>query len=255
MINFIDEARKQFRTYVNILSTLKNEDGEKYLVLRKKYLNELPSDDAIASYNPSNSTYPDSPGARTSQASSQSSDPEIFASPRQPPPYRPPPEIKTSEKPPPGPLKLPFLEPETEYNYRDCVGEFQTVLSSLKPPSRQSSREDRPPTPPPKRTSLSRETSIDQNIGIPIVRSNSRDDDKENENVEKNKGGGYVKEATQIFNRKATEDTKIPSPLSKGLKKEQDAKVSVNFFTISILCLLYFLFVGISNELNVALIY
>lgn len=182
---------------------------------------------------------------------------------QQAPAYRAPPdyvpmELKSPERPPEkpvGPLKLPFLEPATETNYRDCVGEFQTVLSALKPPSRQSSREEqRPPTPPPKKHSLSRETSLDQSIGIPIVaspmmnapimgspmhysplskveliRSSSRDEDKENENGEKNRIGGYVKETTQIFNRKASEEAKIPSPMGKGLRKDQDLKVSSIF--------------------------
>lgn len=42
------EARTQFKAYVNILATVKNENNQKFLLLRKKYQNHCPSEDLIS---------------------------------------------------------------------------------------------------------------------------------------------------------------------------------------------------------------
>lgn len=225
-------------------------------------MNDLPSEDAIASLIAQNASLStcDSPCARGSQTSSLSGDFESFTpTPRQQIPiFRPPQQAlapERSQERPDEPNQLPFLEPQTETNYRDCVGEFETVLSALKPSYRQNSGEDKkPPTPPPKKHSVSREASLDQSIGIPIVdslvnnspmlmnsqlyhslspkteliRSESHEEHKENENTVR--GGINVKEATQIFNRKASEDAKILSPMARGIRKDQDFRVSHSIF-------------------------
>lgn len=41
----LGEARKKFKTCVNILSTIKNENNEKYLILRKRYFKECPQEE------------------------------------------------------------------------------------------------------------------------------------------------------------------------------------------------------------------
>uniref|UniRef100_A0A1I8Q934 SOWAHA-C winged helix-turn-helix domain-containing protein n=1 Tax=Stomoxys calcitrans TaxID=35570 RepID=A0A1I8Q934_STOCA len=90
------EARKEFKTYVNILATIKNENNQKYLILRKKYLNECPSEDVVQraisqAGGGGSEAVPSSPGGV-----SLTSD-EAMASPlRKPPPYIPPPEVSTT---------------------------------------------------------------------------------------------------------------------------------------------------------------
>ncbi|XP_058121127.1 ankyrin repeat domain-containing protein SOWAHC [Anopheles ziemanni] len=81
-----DDARKQFKTYVNVLASIKHEGNEKYLVLRRKFYDEIPTEDLL------NMTVsqPMSPASRSYGI--VPSDGE--ASPmRAPPPYRPPPIV------------------------------------------------------------------------------------------------------------------------------------------------------------------
>lgn len=66
-----EDARVKFKEYVNQLATTKTEDNERYVIIRKRY---------IASSNP-----PLSPSPTGSIASPS----------RQPPPYRPPPDVKS----------------------------------------------------------------------------------------------------------------------------------------------------------------
>lgn len=54
-----EEARKLFKSYVNLLASIKNEGDEKYLILRKKYVDECPSEDVLSA------GYPMSPGSRS----------------------------------------------------------------------------------------------------------------------------------------------------------------------------------------------
>ncbi|XP_011863134.1 PREDICTED: ankyrin repeat domain-containing protein SOWAHB isoform X2 [Vollenhovia emeryi] len=75
------EARNRFKEYVNILATIKNEEGEKYLVLKKKY--RQPFLDLSS----------------PKQAGSPLATPDLATpvSPlREPPPYRPPPPAPLS---------------------------------------------------------------------------------------------------------------------------------------------------------------
>lgn len=89
----LDEARKKLKTYANILATIKVEDNQKFLILRKKYLHECPTEDE------ENKTVevPPSPGGNDSV--------DAFNSPfRQPPPYKEPPK--------------PHQDRQTTENYR-----------------------------------------------------------------------------------------------------------------------------------------
>uniref|UniRef100_W8B4H7 Ankyrin repeat domain-containing protein SOWAHB n=1 Tax=Ceratitis capitata TaxID=7213 RepID=W8B4H7_CERCA len=90
-----NEARKLFKVYVNVLSTIKNENNQKYLILRKKYINELPPDDVVqrAMAAAGTTTVPGSPGGISLLSESA-----IVSPVRQPPPYVPPPEVTTPNK-------------------------------------------------------------------------------------------------------------------------------------------------------------
>nr|XP_029729078.1 uncharacterized protein LOC109415153 [Aedes albopictus] len=79
-----DEARKLFKSYVNTLASIKNDGPEKFLILRKKYIDECPSEDAV------NLNVPMSPGSRSLTAVPSDSENSPF---KNPPPYRPPPEV------------------------------------------------------------------------------------------------------------------------------------------------------------------
>ncbi|XP_043228197.1 ankyrin repeat domain-containing protein SOWAHA-like [Amphibalanus amphitrite] len=91
-----DTARTQFKEYVNMLASIKLEDGEKYLVLKKKYrqgllaevLSDVGSEYSYVSQSTTGST-PDPPDLG-------------LPPPRAPPPYRPP---------PPAPVPAPFPGP------------------------------------------------------------------------------------------------------------------------------------------------
>lgn len=237
----LDEARKQFKTYVNILATIKSEGSEKYLILRKKYYNEVPTEDSVMNTSLGMSTM--SPAVSMMSMSS-----DIDSPSRQPPPYRLPPQFSSG---PPSPaihqpvpasmttVGLPILEVQTKVQYKDCVNEFQQAMtnfmeSRVDVTSRKNSfeqiiDEQTPPSlPPRKRTSvdhrsISRENSVEQPI--------DRDDNKENVqqdpilfspgSTENDENKLSVKEAMQRFNRYASEEeAKIPSPLSKPGRKQ-----------------------------------
>ncbi|EDO63997.1 AGAP005008-PB [Anopheles gambiae str. PEST] len=79
-----DEARRRFKEYVNKIASVKHEGNEKYLVLRRKYYNGIPPEDA------GTESQPMSPASRSYGLLGSDSE----ASPlRQPPPYRPPPVV------------------------------------------------------------------------------------------------------------------------------------------------------------------
>ncbi|XP_046734436.1 ankyrin repeat domain-containing protein SOWAHB isoform X3 [Diprion similis] len=78
------EARNKFKEYVNSLATIKNEEGEKYLVLKKKYRHApLSTSTSSSSLTGSGFPVPSSPSTPLSPL-------------REPPPYRPPPPAAAS---------------------------------------------------------------------------------------------------------------------------------------------------------------
>ncbi|XP_047097948.1 ankyrin repeat domain-containing protein SOWAHB isoform X2 [Schistocerca piceifrons] len=96
------EARNLFKEYVNDLATMRNEDGEKYLILKKKH--RIPgavSPGGYASPSPSPSPSPSVESMVSSPGGLQYVSSESLVSPtRQPPPYRPPPTLGASPQPP-----------------------------------------------------------------------------------------------------------------------------------------------------------
>ena len=150
----LDEARKQFKTYVNILASIKNEGNEKYLILRKKYINELPTEDTLL--NSSNILM--SPGSRSSASFMSDGEGSPF---KQPPPYRPPPQVSSplAAKP------LPFLEQQTHNQFKDWVNEFKDVVTAI--------GANRNPTNVSEKPELSRTDSSDSRKSASDSRKNS----------------------------------------------------------------------------------
>lgn len=133
MMNSLGEARKRFKTYVNILSTIKNKNNEKYLILRKRYFNECPlegeqSDDLDLLGNPE---LLQSPGSRSGISEHdlaasgrlfnefQSMSPQQELSPyKEPPPYKPPPKVMLRAY-------------QNQEKYGECVDEFKSALHAI----------------------------------------------------------------------------------------------------------------------------
>lgn len=240
------------------MATIKNENNQKYLILRKKYLNECPSEDVVqraVSQAGGSDSVPSSPGGVSLTSEIAAGSPF-----RQPPPYKPPPEVaspltKVSQTPAATGVAV---QEENVNNYRDCVNEFTTAMSRIDPKrlERQIS-ENEPQTPTPSATegadnklkeleekanrdkSVSRANSVDETAGnkenIPRFSFSSGSSATSTDGSgEKSSGPDVetenpisVKEATRKFNRMASEEeAKIISPPSK--KKPE--KVSFLFF-------------------------
>ncbi|XP_031776447.1 ankyrin repeat domain-containing protein SOWAHC isoform X3 [Apis florea] len=178
------EARNQFKEYVNTLATIKNEEGEKYLVLKKKY-RQLPIDLGISD-----------------QMTSPINSPDISTplSPlRVPPPYRPP---------PPAPLSPPtnnanreescsnFDREEAAINARkNGVESVETGFSTTSPPV------------PPRRKSQDK-VKMENKENVDRNRGGSEAVIKEDEAVATNPGSTEqlsFRERMQRFNRMASE--------------------------------------------------
>lgn len=294
------EARKRFKTYVNILSTIKNENNEKFLILRKRYFNECPvengpNDDLDLFGNPE---ILNSPGSRSGisehdlgssgrlfnefqspspsmpaqfvanssgagggpsyagQFGGRSNSDESADSPKEPPPYKPPPRVMLRAY-------------QNQEKYGECVDEFKSALVQI---GRQMRGEpDEPsgaghlepneaaaPRLPPKSKSLKDEANYTKqqlldatptksmaaadksgaSAGQPPVPSHDFGEDKEN--VSEMAPGTpartldkqiSVKEATKKFNRIASEEeaSKIISPTAKK-KPEKVCTVSICVF-------------------------
>lgn len=251
---FLDEARKEFKTFVNILATIKNENNQKYLILRKKYLNECPSDDVLQraiSQSGSSDSVPSSPGGV-----SITSDSVSISSPyRQPPPYKAPPEVLSPVTKTITPTVTGVVvQTENVENYRDCVNEFTTAMLRIdaKRVERQAP-DNEPETPTPRQGEDNKTKELEEKAKgeKSISRANSVDNTANKENIARfsfssgssatstEESGGKssgpdvdtanpisVKEATRKFNRMASEEeAKVMSPPSK--KKPE--KVSPNF--------------------------
>ncbi|XP_020816950.1 ankyrin repeat domain-containing protein SOWAHC [Drosophila serrata] len=244
------EARKRFKTYVTLLSTIKNENNQKFLILRKKYVNECPSDEvaerAVAAA--SSAPEPSSPGGASLN----------FDSPmRQPPPYKNPPMVTSPPAPASAPAPAPpppapavtgvTVNKEHQESYKDCVNEFTAAITRIDPRrlERQESTKAEDPEPIPQQAT--RSNSIDdalankENIPRFSFSSGASTDSSSNEKPEvadetKPEGGGggggatgeaaenpmSVKEATRKFNRMASEEeAKIISPPAKKKPEKQ----------------------------------
>ncbi|KPU77845.1 uncharacterized protein Dana_GF27119 [Drosophila ananassae] len=226
-----NEARKRFKTYVTLLSTIKNENGQKFLILRKKYVNECPTEDAVerAVTAAANSAEPSSPGG-----ASLNLEASFSASPlRQPPPYKPPPMVTSPMAA--APVTGLTVSEEHQENYKDCVQEFAAAIQRIDPKRLEKEPEpEEPPRPPP--TSASRSNSVDETANkenIPrfsfssgaSTDSSSAAEKPETSTPETDAAESAiisVKEATRKFNRMASEEeAKIISPPAKKKPEKQ----------------------------------
>lgn len=233
----VGEARKEFKTYVNILATIKTENNQKYLTLRKKYLNECPSDAVVqcAILAAASESTPSSPGATFFTSDNETSPPF-----RQPPPYKPPPEVNS-------PINMPIaisggnVETEIIENFQDCVDEFTSAMYQLdtkrrerhQPESLNKNRSENNNYAENNRSVVSDDAINKENIpifsfsSVPIEISTETTNSKSSSTEVNTENAISVKEATRKFNRMASEEeAKIISPSSQKKKAE---KVSAIF--------------------------
>lgn len=233
-----DEARKCFKTYVNILASIKQEGSEKYLVLRKKYYDEIPATDESLDMS---SSLTMSPASRSFAPLSDAEGSPM----RQPPPYRPPPVVS---QPSPRRNSSDFGRSGSEISFGS---DFSSVdLKKIHPAlvrndsieaqvlSRKHSVElareegEAPPAiPPRKKISESERNSFEENSTATLPDSTENKENMGAPSGEKSEGATdenklSVKEKMMKFNRFASEEeAKIPSPIGK---KKPD-KVSARF--------------------------
>lgn len=226
----LGEARKQFKIYVNVLSTIKNENNEKYLILRKRYCDENPIEHDQNDLNlMGNAELLRSPGSRSGISEHDLGASERFlnefqnksidSSPyKEPPPYKPPP-------------KVPAYQQQEKYG--ECVDEFRSALFAIGSPQNSTelstSAAEKIDTfvKLPQKLKSSKHQMIDLQVKMP----NKTIVIEDKENVSESLKISYesdtertlekqisVKEATKKFNRIASEEeaSKIISPTSKN---------------------------------------
>ncbi|KAG5344599.1 SWAHC protein, partial [Acromyrmex charruanus] len=205
------EARNRFKEYVNTLATIKNEEGEKYLVLKKKYrqpfLDLSPPKQAESPLATSNLTTPVSPL-------------------REPPPYRPP---------PPAPLS------PSSSNSHVSLEESATPISTHEKndESEPSSSMSSPPVPP--RRKSQDKLKVENKENVDRNRNSSLEAViKEDEAIMTTNSSSAeqlsVRERMQRFNRMASEtdlhvrhnDTTVPvrKRTDKGADEDDSASVA-----------------------------
>lgn len=225
---------------MNILSTIKNENNEKYLILRKRYYHECPIeyehvDDLNLFATPE---LLQSPGSRSrisehdlvsgSRFFDELQSKSTECSPhKEPPPYKPPPKV------------MPYVY-QNQDKYSECVDEFKSAIFAMQrnntdfgatnlesgstpklPPKLKSTKDD---------TNYSTQQMLDasiKSISPALNNTNERNENKDNvsdplktsldletETIDKQIS---VKEATKKFNRIASEEeaSKIISPTAK----------------------------------------
>lgn len=255
----IGEARKHFKTCVNILSTIKNENNEKYLILRKRYFTECPVEEqpddglnllvdpqilqspgsrsGISEYDlpPQAADACAMPYEPVQLAQEQSISPNAGSPYREPPPYKPPPKVMHHAY-------------KNQQKYGECVDEYKNALRAMGRASGgpiddpdslpfTPTEELPPPEIPPKSKPLKDDSNLTMQLKQQETISFQENEDKENgiktpidQNVDRMKTLDKqisVKEATRKFNRIASEEeaAKVTSPPSK--KKPE--KVSLRF--------------------------
>ncbi|XP_075228540.1 ankyrin repeat domain family member sosondowah isoform X2 [Lycorma delicatula] len=260
MFAFLAEARNEFKEIVNTLATIvRSDEGEKYLVLKKRYRNSenLPQasspsvtpEPALAGVSGSSSVYPRR-GSSTSSLSNFSTSQdslEQFFTPtnRQPPPYRPPPPPVS-----PSSLSSPSVQPHHIVNYNSSIPPTSAPTSPASSPSitslsnysdqqyiptspsdtprspSSSSSTDPPPVPPRRKSSekIKMDNSNKENV-IDINKRPKTIGAESNEDISVDQDSKIsVKECMQKFNRLASETalqkTQLPSGSNINNKKK-----------------------------------
>lgn len=215
------------------------------MILRKKYINECPAEDNLSLLSLSQSDFANSPGSRSTISEHESSIGTKSTSTadssyreREPPPYKPPPEVK-----------VPVLATETKEQYKDCVDEFKYALSSFGIAQSDDDKQNvevlkevpPPPVLPPRKRSNTEklsEQALDE----------KSEENKENATVDTSSGSKSssrtntlekqisVAEATKKFNRIASEEeAKVTSPPTKK-KPEKVSEIKFIFLERSGQC-------------------
>ncbi|XP_047097953.1 ankyrin repeat domain-containing protein SOWAHA isoform X3 [Schistocerca piceifrons] len=186
------EARNLFKEYVNDLATMRNEDGEKYLILKKKH--RIPgavSPGGYASPSPSPSPSPSVESMVSSPGGLQYVSSESLVSPtRQPPPYRPPPTLGASPQPP----SPQYREPPPP-----------AAPPQLQGGGEPAAPEPTPPVPPRRKSSDRIRTENKENIDVTKRPKAAGAEPAGKEDAGDPPEQLSVKERTQVFNRLATE--------------------------------------------------
>lgn len=204
LLNISGETRKRFKTYVNILSTIKNEQNEKYLILRKKYIHECPDEEAFECYLGEKNTSRLSIEHDRDDISGRSIESDFDVSQLQgnsstihrtplltPPPYKPPPSV---------------ISPN--HNYRLCVDEFKFALNAV----------DITPTSLPETALESITESSAENPSVPSCNDQTGIRTTQSNIIS-------VREATKKFNRIASqEDASIKNSSPGNSKKSSSTK-------------------------------
>ncbi|KAF4521258.1 hypothetical protein B566_EDAN008459 [Ephemera danica] len=210
------EARNQFKEFVNVLANIKNEDGEKYLILKARFFNPEPPG-GYASHFGSSSPSPSlsSPCPSVSGSMLSISQESLLESPsRAPPPYRPPPPPTSSPRynspqqgPPPSYVSPP---PPLAPMLRHVEGQ------EMEPP---------PPVPPRRRSSdKGKENMLDPNKR-PKTEGEEACVVKKDVHADSSEPKISVKERTQKFNRLASESDLKPLPQLASLGKKKVDKL------------------------------
>ncbi|XP_066602254.1 ankyrin repeat domain-containing protein SOWAHC [Prorops nasuta] len=206
------EARNRFKEYVNILATIKNEEGEKFLVLKRKYREaslDLSSPQLVVSpFSSPESITPVSPL-------------------REPPPYRPPPPAPLSPVPN-TPIEQQQIDERctAQEGKRPLVEKGRTSCSST---PEEESLSFSPPVPPRRKSQdklkVENKENVDRNKG------GTENVIKEDEATPSNPGSTEhlsFRERMQRFNRMASE-TDLPNkptgnttPVKKRAEKGAD---------------------------------
>ncbi|XP_043476130.1 ankyrin repeat domain-containing protein SOWAHB isoform X2 [Leptopilina heterotoma] len=157
------EARNRFKEYVNILATIKNEEGEKYLLLKKKY-RQTSLD--LSSPGFSFGISPTSP-VRTPDLATP-------VSPlREPPPYRPPPPAPLSPTSPTSYTTSPISRYQNELS-EDTTGVFHNnfernskeTTSAFKQYTEETDLPTSPPVPPRRKSQDKVKVENKENISV-----------------------------------------------------------------------------------------
>ncbi|XP_034254629.1 ankyrin repeat domain-containing protein SOWAHC isoform X2 [Thrips palmi] len=240
------QAREHFKEIVNVVATIRTEEGEKFLVLKKKYQEPMffepssscppyptsppPSDhlnpnagyESVCSFSPlqfshmgSNSNIYTSPSQSFSEPMSPS---------RAPPPYRapPPPVVSPTRGPPPQPhIMMPPPPPPTNKGRPPPITALLSEEAATAELARQSSVDsidaaDEPaiaPPVPPRRKSSVKSLKLDNkencsDVSDPKKRPKSDDYDSKRNSLAESEAEHKisVRDAMQKFNRLASEN-------------------------------------------------
>ncbi|XP_043476138.1 ankyrin repeat domain-containing protein SOWAHB isoform X3 [Leptopilina heterotoma] len=218
------EARNRFKEYVNILATIKNEEGEKYLLLKKKY-RQTSLD--LSSPGFSFGISPTSP-VRTPDLATP-------VSPlREPPPYRPPPPAPLSPTSPTSYTTSPISRYQNELS-EDTTGVFHNnfernskeTTSAFKQYTEETDLPTSPPVPPRRKSQDKVKVENKENISVEKPKTVAEIIIKEDEIPTTPQSSAEqlsVRERMQRFNRMATEtDLNVcPSGATPPIKKRSD---------------------------------